>query len=595
MGIAFSWRPLGLALAASVLAFPQLQAAAQPTSARARPLDAIIAEHWRWQLARDPLYASSLGSTEIDARIPDISLAAKDREAREAGELARRLRAINDASLSPSERTNKLILLHLLDEVIDSNQFGQRTILFTSYEGLHRAFARIGEQTGFRGIADYQAYLTRLSLFPKLNAQAIDLTRLSVAQGYAQPCVALKGFAGTITGAVAGPIESTTFYAPFARARPATVSAAQWSALQARARTLVAEAVAPEYRRFADYYVREYEPNCRKTVGISATPQGAAYYALQVRLHTTTDLTPDAIHKIGLSEVARISGRMDEIAKAAGYGSRGAMLDAMRADPRNYAATPDALLAASALMAKRIDGELPHWFGRLPRLPYGIRPIPSELAETTTTAYYGPGAPPSGIAGTYFVNTSKLGQRPLFEIPALTAHEAVPGHHLQIALQQELDLPEFRKYLAGFTAFVEGWGLYAEYLGEEMGLYDTPEKMMGRLSFEMWRACRLVVDTGIHSKGWSKDQAVAYMRAQTGLSDANIEAEVNRYISWPGQALGYKLGEMRIRALRARAETKLGERFDLRRFHDALLAQGPVPLDVLDSQIDAWIAAETKR
>ncbi len=588
-------RSTGLLALLALTLTPQSPAARLSVSPATSPLEAIIAEHWRWQLARNPLYASSLGSTESDARIPDISLAAKDREAGQAGAFARRLRAIPDAALSEGQRTNKAILLRLLGEEIESNRFGQRMILFTSYDGLHRAFARVGEQTGFRGLADYQAYLTRLSLFPQLNSQAIELTRLSVSQGYAQPCVSLKGFAGTITGAVSGPVEQTGFYAPFAGPRPASLDQAQWAGLQARAHTLIAQTVAPEYRRFADFYVREYEPNCRTSVGISATPQGAAYYALQVRIHTTTDLSPDDIHRIGLAEVARIEDRMDTVASGAGYSSRRAMLEAMRRDPANYVTTPEALLAASALMAKRIDGELPRWFGRLPRLPYGIRPIPVEFAESTTTAYYGPGAPPSGIAGTYFVNTSKLAQRPLFEIPALTAHEAVPGHHLQIALQQELDLPEFRKYLAGFTAFVEGWGLYAEYLGEAMGLYDTPPKMMGRLSYEMWRACRLVVDTGIHAKGWSKEQAVAYMRDHTGLSDANIEAEINRYISWPGQALGYKIGEIRIRKLRDRAGAALGPRFDLRRFHDAVLAEGPVPLDLLDAQIDRWIASELRR
>jgi uncharacterized protein (DUF885 family) len=249
-------------------------------------------------------------------------------------------------------------------------------------------------------------------------------------------------------------------------------------------------------------------------------------------------------------------------------------------------------MAAAALTAKTIDGKLPGLFATLPRLTYGIRAIPAETAEGTTTAYYFPGSPRSFIAGTYYVNTSKLDQRPLWELPALTCHEAVPGHHLQIALQQERDLPPFRRDFTSFTAFTEGWALYAESLGEEMGMYDTPAKKMGELSYQAWRAARLVVDTGIHAQGWDKAKAVAYMRANTALSDANIDAEVNRYISWPGQALGYKLGQMRISALRAKAEQALGARFDLRRFHDAVLGQGSVPLDVLDAQVDSWIAAE---
>jgi uncharacterized protein (DUF885 family) len=268
------------------------------------------------------------------------------------------------------------------------------------------------------------------------------------------------------------------------------------------------------------------------------------------------------------------------------------MIAKMRSDPQYFAKTPQELMAAAALMAKTIDGKMPTLFGRLPRLPYGVKPIPLEAAEGNTTAYYVQGSPDAGIAGTYFVNTTHLDQRPLWELPALTSHEAVPGHHMQIATQQELEMPAWRKYNAFFTSYVEGWGLYSERLGIELGIYDTPEKNMGRLSYEMWRACRLVVDTGMHAKGWTKEQAVAFMKENTALTDANIDAEVNRYISTPGQALAYKLGELKIRELRTKAEKELGPKFDLRRFHDAVLGQGSVPLDALEAQINAWIAAE---
>jgi uncharacterized protein (DUF885 family) len=283
---------------------------------------------------------------------------------------------------------------------------------------------------------------------------------------------------------------------------------------------------------------------------------------------------------------------MVEVAKKAGYPSREAFIAHLRTDPQYYAKTPEELMEKVARVTKIIDGKMPTLFGHLPRLPYGIREIPAETAEGTTTAYYNPGSPEIGISGTYFVNTSKLNQRPFWEIPALSAHEAVPGHHNQIALQQELPLSAFRKYGASFTAFTEGWGLYSERLGIEMGLYDTPAKDMGRLSYEMWRACRLVVDTGIHAKGWSKQQAIAFMTDNSALSAANIEAEVNRYISWPGQALAYKLGELKIRELRDMATKELGSKFDLAAFHDAVLGQGSVPLNVLDQQIKEWVAAE---
>ena len=437
--------------------------------------------------------------------------------------------------------------------------------------------------------------MKRLAQFPAVNAQVIAIDTQAIAKGYVQPCVTLKGFEDSVTGAVAGTPEATRFFEPFTRARPTDMADADWAAMKARASALIHDVIAPEYRRYLNHYLKNYKPKCATKIGASNLPQGQAYYAYRAASHTTTTLTPDQIHKIGQQEVERIRARMEDVAKRAGHADRKAFITKLRTDPAHYVETPEALMAAAARVAKIIDGKMPQYFATLPRLPYGLKEIPKETAETTTTAYYSPGSPASGIAGNYYVNTSKLDQRPLFEYPALTAHESVPGHHHQIALQQELDLPEFRKHAAGFTAFVEGWGLYTEYLGEEMGLYDTPAKMMGRLSYEMWRACRLVVDTGMHAKGWTKDQAIGFMKDNTALSDANIEAEVNRYISWPGQALGYKIGEIRIRELRGRAETALGAKFDIRRFHDAVLMQGAVPLDVLERQIDDWIAAEKTR
>ncbi len=589
------WLSLSFALGLT-LALPSMASAAQPPAQTAgQRLESVIADHWKWWLSDNPVEANAMGVRDSGRALPDISLATRDRRADDAKAFLARLKAIPDTGLKPDARTNKAILARLLTEQIEANGFGQRMMLFTTYDSLFQDFAGIGERIPFDREADYLAYNERMAAFPKLNDEAITITRRALAEGFIQPCVALGGFEGTITGAVDGPIEKTRFYSPFARPRPANIAQDIWEAMSNRARINIQDKVIPEYRRFAAFYLSEYKPKCRASVGASAMPGGPAFYAAQVRRHTTTDLTPDAIHQIGLSEVARIGARMDGVAKAAGYPTRAEMVTEIRSNPKYYAHSPEDLMAAAARTAKTIDGMLPRYFGKLPRLPYGIKAIPKETAETTTTAYYSPGSPQAGLAGNYYVNTSKLDQRPLFELPALTAHEAVPGHHNQIALQQELDLPEFRKHIVGFTAYVEGWGLYAEYLGEEMGLYDTPEKMMGRLSYEMWRACRLVVDTGMHAKGWSKDQAITYMRENTALTDANIEAEVNRYISWPGQALGYKLGEIKIRELRARAEKTLGSKFDLRRFHDAVLGQGPVPLDTLDGQIDSWIAAEKAR
>ncbi len=561
-------------------------------AAPADDLKTVITDHWKWWLSVNPVSATALGVRDHDDRIGDISLAARDRDAKTAEGFLARLNAIPEAGLAPPERTNKGVLARMLTEDIEANRYGQRLMLFSTYDGWHQGFAGMANNLPFRNRADYESYLKRLALYPKLNGDGIAISREAVAKGFVQPCVALGGFEKTILGAVAGAPEATRFYTPFKNARPADLSEADWKAMQTRALGLIRDVLTPEYRKFYDFYTKEYQPKCAKTIGVSALPEGSAYYAFRARSHTTTDLSPDQIHKIGLDEVARIRARMEKVAKDAGYASRAAMIAKLRTDPKYYAKTPEELMAAASHMSKIIDGKMPQYYGTLPRLPYGLKQIPKETAETTTTAYYNPGSPESGISGFYYVNTSKLPQRPLWELPALTVHEAVPGHHHQIALQQELPLPDFRKHAAGFTAFVEGWGLYSEYVGEEMGIYDTPEKMMGRLSYEMWRACRLVVDTGMHAKGWSKAQAIAFMTDNSALSAANIEAEVNRYISWPGQALGYKIGEIKIRELRAKAEAGLGTKFDVRRFHDAVLLQGAVPLEVLERQIDDWIASE---
>jgi uncharacterized protein (DUF885 family) len=585
-------------IARVLLALPLAAALCVSSSAHAAPADdlgAVIADHWKYWLSVNPEQATALGVRDHDDRIADISLAELDRQAKAAQGFLDRLGAIADTSLAPAERTNKGVLARILAEQIEANRYGQRTILFTTYYGWHQGFVGMADNLPFRTRADFESYLKRLSLFPQLNADGIAISRQAVAKGYVQPCEAMGGFENGITGAIAGAPDATRFYAPFKGARPVDVTEQDWAAMKDRAIGIIRDVLVPEYGKLADFYVKEYKPRCRKSVGASAMPDGVAWYGFQARSYTTTSLSPDQIHVIGLGEVARIRAEMVKVATDAGYPSREAFIAKLRTDPSYYAKTSSELMAAAASVAKQIDGKMPGLFGRLPRLPYGLREIPKETAETTTTAYYSPGAPEIGVAGNYYVNTSKLSQRPLWELPALTLHEAVPGHHHQIALQQELALPDFRKHLAGFTAFVEGWGLYSEHLGIEMGLYDTPEKNMGRLSYEMWRACRLVVDTGMHAKGWSKAQAIAFMRDNSALSDANIEAEVNRYISWPGQALGYKIGELKFRELRVRAEKALGPKFDLRHFHDAVLGQGPVPLEVLERQIDDWIATEKAR
>ena len=560
-------------------------------AAPADDLQRLLDDHWAWVLARNPVLARSLGEP-AGPGLGDLSLAAADAEAAQAQTFLDRLKAIPIDGLTQEDRTSHRLLARQLGETVEGNRFPQRTMLFTTYAGWHQEAAGLADQLPFRVKADYADYLDRLADYPRLNDQALAVSDEAIRQGEVLPCAVLNGMEASIGGVLTDDPAASRFYKPFQATRPVDASEAEWAALQARAKGVIRDQIAPAYAKHLAWYRTRYQPACRQTVGVSELPGGRDYYAFRVRQMTTTDRTPDQIHQLGLSEVARIRAAMESVAAQAGFPSRGAMIQAMRTDPKYYPKSAEELMEAAATQAKTIDGLMPKFFGRLPRLPYGVKEIPAETAGGTTTAYYSPGNPSAGIAGFYYVNTSKLDQRPLWELPALTAHEAVPGHHNQIALQQELDLPPFRRFGGLITAFVEGWGLYAETIGEAMGLYDTPEKTMGRLSYEMWRATRLVVDTGIHSKGWTKERAVAFMTDNTALTPANIDAEVNRYISWPGQALAYKVGELKIRQLRARAETALGDRFRLPAFHDAVLGQGAVPLDVLEEQVDRWIAEQ---
>ena len=568
------------------------------TPALAAPADdftALTDEYWAFVLRENPTFASRLGVRDYDDRLGDISLAAADRRAAQAAQFLARLGRIPDAGLSAADRINKAILTRTLAEDVEANRFGQRVMLFSNRNGWHQDLADLADGLTFRTRADYDNYLKRLAQYPALNDEALRISTQAIAQGYTLPCESLGGFEDTISGVIPADPTQSRLYAPFAAPRPAAVPVAEWSALQARARTSIDGELRAAYAKHLAWYRSSYKPRCAKSVAMTAMPGGKAYYDFRIRQYTTTDRSADDIHDLGLSEVKRIRAEMEAVARKAGFASREAMIADLRTNPKYYARTPEELMQATARELKRIDGKMPGLFTRLPRLPYTIREIPAETAAGTTTAYYNQGSPENGIAGTYYVNTSKLDQRPLWEIPPLSVHEAVPGHHHQIALQQEMDMPAWRRHGTFFTAFVEGWGLYSERLGIEMGLYDTPAKDMGRLSYEMWRATRLVVDTGMHAKGWSKAKAIAFMTDNSALSAANIEAEVNRYIANPGQALAYKLGELKIRELRERSEKALGLKFDLRRFHDAVLGQGAVPLDTLDAQIEAWIASEKAR
>jgi uncharacterized protein (DUF885 family) len=552
----------------------------------------LVDEVWAATLKEQPIYASALGNDAYAGEVGDYTLAAQDRRAAEASAFLKRLEAIPASQLDAATKVDAGILRRALNSTIEGNRFGQRAINFTTYSSWHQQFAGMAQNLPFKTKADFESYNQRLQQYGRVNDENIEVANVAIKGKYTQPCETLTGFEGTVTGLIQADITKSRFFGPYAGKRPEGISQIDFDMLAGTAAKTIQTVIHPALNKQLAWYTGSYKPACAKAPGVSAQPGGDTYYAFRVREETTTDLTPEQIHQIGLKEVARIRAEMVDVATKAGYPTREAFIQHLRTDPQYYAKTPEELMLQVARVTKTIDGKMPSLFGRLPRLPYGIKEIPAETAEGTTTAYYNPGSPEIGLSGTYFVNTSKLNQRPFWEIPALSVHEAVPGHHHQIALQQELPLSDFRKYGAFFTAFTEGWGLYSERLGIEMGLYDTPAKDMGRLSYEMWRACRLVVDTGIHAKGWSKQQAIDFMTDNSALSAANIEAEVNRYISWPGQALAYKLGELKIRELRAMATNELGSKFDLAAFHDVVLGQGSVPLDVLEAQVKDWVAAE---
>lgn len=551
-------------------------------------------EVWQSALDSSPSLATSVGDRRGDGKLGDISLAEYERSIAETRSYLARLNAIDASQLPEDLQVDYAILKRGFEDTIEGAKFDQeRYILFTNRGGWYSGFASLPYRSPFFTLADYESYVARLAAYRDFNAQGIARSREAVKRGLTQPCEPMQGFENGLSQQIVDDYTQSPFWQPFAGEKPGTVSDVDWTRLKNEARVALENSVFPAYREFRDFYVTDYAPNCRDGApGILETPNGQEYYAYRVGLFTTTDMTPEQVHDLGLSEVARIRAEMAKVAAEAGYDSREAFIEHLRTDPKYYMTDGDAYLEYAQALAKHIDGELPKLFGRLPRQPYTVSPIPAANAPGNTTAYYEPGSMQAGQAGIYRVNLTELDQRPLWELPALGVHEAMPGHHLQIALQQELDIHPLRANGTFFTAFVEGWGLYSERLGIEMGLYDTPAKQMGRLSYEMWRATRLVVDTGLHSKGWSKQQAVDYMLDNTALSPANIDAEVNRYMTWPGQALAYKIGEMKIRELRQRAEDRLGSAFDLRAFHDTMLENGSVPLSVLEEHVDRWIESE---
>lgn len=584
------------AAAAPVFASPSPAQAAAARNAENPALASVLADYEAYLRAVDPISAGMEGDRAALSRMPDSSRAFEEAQEPVLKGFADRLAAIDAAALNDDDRLNHTFLTYVLQRSRDRIPLDTGRInAFNSEGGPGQGLAYVASVTRIASVADAEAWIARLEAMPKIYADQLADARRGLDTGLVQPRSIVENALTLIEPEAALTPEADPLLKPFA-ALPASIPAAQQAALRARAARAVADGIMPQRREWARFLREDYLPRAPETLGLVHRPGGRELYAYLVRGFTTTELTPDEVHAIGREEVARIRARMDLEMQAAGWtGDFASFLTFLRTDPQFYATTREQLLEKASEMAKRADDGLPALFGTLPRLPYGVRPVPREIEANYTTGRYNQGSMENGIAGGYMVNTSSLDQRGLYELPALTLHEGVPGHHLQIALQQEAaDGPYFRRSV-DVTAFVEGWGLYAEFLGEEMGFYRTPYERFGRLSYEMWRACRLVSDTGLHWLGWDIEQARACFRDNSALAPLNIETELQRYIGWPGQATAYKIGEIRLREVRTRAEAELGERFNIRRFHDALLVDGPLPMALLDERMDRWIAEEKGR
>ena len=584
------------AAAAPAVAGPHQTPGATVRNADSLDLAVVLSDYETWLRAVDPISAGMEGDRAALSRMPDSSRAFELAQEPVLRGFADRLAAIDPARLTDEEQLNHTFLTYVLQRSLARIPLDTGRIdAFNSEGGPGQGLAYIASVTRIATAADAEAWIARLEAMPRSYSDPLANARRGLETGLVQPRSIVENALTLIGPEAELTPEADPLLAPFATL-PSSIPAARQAALRERAARAVADGIMPQRREWARFLREDYLPRAPETLGLVHRPGGRELYAYLVRGFTTTDLTPDEVHAIGLDEVARIRARMDVEMRAAGWtGDFAAFLSFLRTDPQFYVTTREALMEKASEMAKRADDGLPALFGTLPRLPYGVRPVPREIEANYTTGRYNPGSMENGIAGGYMVNTSSLDQRGLYELPALTLHEGVPGHHLQIALQQEAEEgPYFRKSV-DVTAFSEGWGLYSEFLGEEMGFYRTPYERFGRLSYEMWRACRLVSDTGIHWMGWNLEQARACFRDNSALAPLNIETELQRYIGWPGQATAYKTGEIRLRAIRTRAEAELGDRFDIRRFHDALLVDGPLPMGLLDARMDRWIAEEKAR
>jgi uncharacterized protein (DUF885 family) len=552
-------------------------------------LQPLLDEIWQYNLSISPIFATSQGVHDFDNKLADMSPDALKKQDSQFQNFLKKLSFIDETELNRNEQISLLIQQRNLQNNIDEYRFNAHYMPLTSESSFHSSLAFLPRSSRFKTLVDYQNYLERLEHFPTYFEQQINWMRKGIQTGFIQPKVVLQGFEDSVKGFIHDSPEDSVFYAPFHKLKTASIDSIHHQKLMEEANKIITNRVFSAYQKFFDFLITEYIPKGKTNIAAISLPNGAAYYQNQSDFYTTTQMSVDEIHTLGLGEVKRIRAEMQTVINQLKYdGNINQFIQYLRTDKKFYAQTADELIKQASYIAKKMDAKLPQLFNFLPRTPYGVEPVPENIAPKYTTGRYISPANDSQ-PGFYWVNTFALDKRPLYALTALTLHEAVPGHHLQISLSREMtELPDVRRYTY-ISAFGEGWGLYAEFLGKEVQMYDDPYDEFGRLSYEMWRACRLVVDTGMHIKGWSRQKSINYMLNNTALSEHNVTTEIDRYISWPAQALSYKIGELTIKRLRKQAEEALGANFDLREFHQAVLEHGSIPLSVLDENIQLFI------
>ncbi|NUM33115.1 MAG: DUF885 domain-containing protein [Candidatus Brocadiae bacterium] len=553
-------------------------------------LHKLLQKIWDQDMQEYPTYATRCGEHQYNDRLSSMSLQDIARRYKNKQKFLQNLKNLDQDQMSQEDQIYYETMKRLLEDEIHENAFQAYLMPVTARQGFHSSFPHLPDLVPLHTVKDYENYIARLNAFKVYTEQYIALMREGIQKGLVVPRLTLEGCEHTIRCQLVEDIKASRFYKPFLNF-PKSFSSKDCRGLEKAGRKSIEESIFPSYRIFLKFMQEEYLPASRESISLSALPQGKEYYAFLVKHHTTLDITPEEVHKIGLNEVERIHKEMEEIIKKLKFtGSFAEFLNFLRNDSRFYAQSPKQLLQEASYLLKKMDGELPRFFKTLPRTPYGIKEVPDYIAPQTTTGYYEPPSGDGSKAGFYYVNTYNLKSRPLYELECLSFHETVPGHHLQLALQMELtDMPQFRRF-SHFSAFLEGWALYSERLSKEMGFYTDLYSDFGRLTYEMYRACRLVVDTGMHCMNWPRQKAIDFMLSNTALSEHNIVTEVDRYISTPAQALAYKIGEIKIKELRSYAETELGKLFDLREFHDEVLRHGALPLPILENNIKTYVS-----